>query len=104
MASIRVSEDKCVGCGLCTGSCPFNAIRIEDKKAVITENCTLCGACISACKFKALEQERDEAGVATESIDISAFQGVWVFAEQYEGRIKNVAFELLGAAGYWLCS
>jgi len=94
MGSIRIITEKCVGCKQCVGSCPFNAIRMEDKKAVIMENCTLCGACAGSCKFKAIELVRD----TVECIDISGYKGVWVIAEQFEGRIKNVSYELLGQA------
>ena len=48
---------------LCIGGCPFNAIKVEDKKAVILDNCTLCGACVSSCKFKAIDFQKDEVPV-----------------------------------------
>lgn len=89
---IKVLMDKCYGCKVCLPSCPFGIIEIVDKKAVIKEGCNLCGACVSACKFKAIEIFRE-----TEvTIDKSLFNGVWVFAEQREGKLANVALELLG--------
>lgn len=93
MGSIKILLDKCVGCKLCMGGCPFNAINIEEKKAVILDNCTLCGACVSSCKFKAIDFEKDEvAGTA----NISSYKDVWVFGEQKNGVPANVALELLG--------
>ncbi len=53
--SIRVIEDKCTGCTLCVRACPFAAITMQDKLAVIGPECTLCGACVPACKFDAIE-------------------------------------------------
>lgn len=93
MANIRILTDKCVGCKICVGACPFNAIEVVGKKAGIKENCTLCGACVSSCKFKAIDFEKDEAGSA---VDISLYKDVWVFGEQKDGEAANVAMELLG--------
>ncbi len=92
MSDIRVLTDKCVGCKLCIGACPFNAIEVKDRKAVILENCTLCGSCVSSCKFNAIELEKDES----ESVDLSNYKGVWVFGEQKCGNISGVVLELLG--------
>ncbi|HRZ15873.1 MAG TPA: 4Fe-4S binding protein, partial [Candidatus Omnitrophota bacterium] len=52
---IQIIQDKCVGCSLCVKACPFAAITMTNKKAVIDLNkCTLCGACPPTCKFKAI--------------------------------------------------
>jgi electron transfer flavoprotein alpha subunit/NAD-dependent dihydropyrimidine dehydrogenase PreA subunit len=99
--SIIVYPDKCTGCTLCIKACPFGAItmqlRPESKKklAVIDlDKCTLCGACISSCKFDAIEIKTEKES----SQDISHYKGVWIFAEQREGKIQPVAYELLGEA------
>lgn len=89
---IKVITDKCYGCKVCMPSCPFGIIEVIDKKAVIKDGCNLCGACVSACKFKAIEISRE---VGT-TIDKSLYKGVWVFAEQHEGKQANVTLELLG--------
>lgn len=44
---MRISREKCIGCGYCVPFCPADAIRLEDKKAVIDEAaCFECGNCI----------------------------------------------------------
>lgn len=90
--SIRVIDDKCIGCGICVKKCPFDAIDMIDKKAVIKDNCTLCGACVTACPVDAIILEKlDKKG-----IDVNEYKGVWVFAEQRQGKLMNVSIELLG--------
>lgn len=93
MAEIKIIIEKCTGCKLCVKGCPFNAIKVEDKKAQILENCTLCGACVSSCKFNAIDFKKDEIKTA---VDLSAYKGVWVFGEQSGGVPAGVALELLG--------
>jgi len=90
---IQVINEKCIGCSLCLKPCTYSAIKIIDKIAVINlDSCTLCGACISACPYGAIiikKQNRTE-------IDRTKFEGIWIFAEQRNGEISPVVFELLG--------
>ncbi len=91
--SVRVISDTCTGCQTCVTACPFGAIEMKDGKAFITEACTMCGSCIEVCEFKAIEREIEQAGPVK---DLSAYKGVWVFAEQHKGDIASVSLELLG--------
>ena len=94
---IQIIIEKCTGCSLCVKACPFDAIRIMDKKAVIDLNkCTLCGACKDACKFKAVLIERTPA--KCDLPDIKDYKGIWVFLEQKNGKVQSVSYELLGKA------
>ena len=92
--SVQVIPDKCTGCETCVSACPFGAIEMRDGKAFITEACTVCGACVEACESKAIEKTEEEGTAAAK--DLSAYKGVWVFAEQHKGGISSVSFELLG--------
>ena len=47
--------DSCTDCGRCSGTCRYNALRMNRiKKRKPGLNCTLCGDCLSACKDGAL--------------------------------------------------
>jgi electron transfer flavoprotein alpha subunit/NAD-dependent dihydropyrimidine dehydrogenase PreA subunit len=91
---IYVIEEKCIGCSLCVKACMFGAVKVVDKKAVVDEDiCTLCGACVTACKkHGAIVIEKE----SREEADLSAYKGLWIFAEQRNGKLMNVALELLG--------
>ncbi len=46
----------CTGCGECVEWCNYNAIKIQDKKAVNDPSkCIGCGECIAACRFNAID-------------------------------------------------
>lgn len=89
--AINVIKDKCKGCGICVKACPFSAITMKDKVAEIGSACTACGVCVSKCPFEAIEKTEDE-----DVVDLSAYKDIWVFAEQRDGKLMNVALELIG--------
>jgi len=90
---IEVIVNKCTGCGLCLKACAYDAIVIEEKTAEInTDKCTLCGACVSACPFEAIFIRKDQK----EAVNKEDYKGIWVYAEQREGVLAPVVFELLG--------
>jgi NAD-dependent dihydropyrimidine dehydrogenase PreA subunit len=56
----QVSADRCSGCGQCHRVCPFDAVSMVKKAAVVKASaCMGCGLCISHCKRKALSLVRD---------------------------------------------
>ncbi|MEK6672634.1 MAG: FAD-binding protein, partial [Nitrospirota bacterium] len=96
---IVVNTEKCTGCESCVASCPFTAIIMTSGgKAFINEYCQVCRACMSACPEGAIVEVPEEGDVHSSALSsqLSAFKGVWVFAEQREGKAAPVAYELLG--------
>ncbi|MEN3046861.1 MAG: CoB--CoM heterodisulfide reductase iron-sulfur subunit A family protein [Candidatus Hydrothermales bacterium] len=54
-----IDEEKCSGCHICIGLCPYSAISYNEEKkiAVINEAlCKGCGVCVAACPSKAAQQ------------------------------------------------
>ncbi|MBU0467708.1 MAG: electron transfer flavoprotein subunit alpha [Candidatus Omnitrophica bacterium] len=93
--SIKVIKDKCTGCMICTRVCPFAAITVIEKLAVIDlDKCTICGACKEVCSFAAIEIQKN----SKKTQDIDKYKGVWIFAEQKRGNIQSISYELLGKA------
>ncbi|MDA8339091.1 MAG: FAD-binding protein [Nitrospiraceae bacterium] len=92
---IVVNIEKCTGCGQCIDSCPFTAIVLKEGRAFINEYCQFCRACLSICPEGAIIEIMEEGDI--KETDLSSYKGVWVFAEQRDGNIASVAYELLGA-------
>lgn len=89
-----VDSRKCTVCGVCSDVCPSGAIELKETGIEISEDCTLCGMCVDTCEFGALSMPEVGKGP---SGDLSAYRGVWVFAEWREGVIHKVSHELLSA-------
>jgi electron transfer flavoprotein alpha subunit len=92
--AVKVMENKCISCGICIKTCPFDAIDMVDGKAKINDKCTACGQCVEACPVDAIikEEKKFRAG----GVNVDEYRGVWVFAEQRDGELLNVAIELVG--------
>ncbi len=89
-----VDRNECTGCGACEEVCPVEAISVVDDKAVVSDECTLCGMCVDACEFDAISMPELTAG---EEQDLASYKGVWYFAEQRDGEIHPISFELASA-------
>ncbi len=96
---VKVSKEKCTGCGFCVTTCPFDAISIKEEKADISEYCQMCSACLTACEAGALSTGEGEP---SEKNPFAGYKDIWVFAERKQtgpqsSEVAPVAYELLGA-------
>jgi NAD-dependent dihydropyrimidine dehydrogenase PreA subunit len=73
--SLRLDQEKCLGCGMCAVVCPHRVFRIESGKARIVDQdaCMECGACALNCTRKAIFVQTG-AGCVT-AIIIGAIKG-----------------------------
>lgn len=92
MALLIIDQDACTGCGACVEVCPFAALSLVEGLAVVNDNCTACGACVPECPVGALSLPEKEEKVS----DLSAYQGVWVWVEQFHGRAASISWEMMG--------
>ena len=92
-APITIDPAACKGCKKCLAACPFDALHMVGKLAVLKpDECRACNACIKACPFRAiLSTARTESC----AFGLADFRGVWIFAEQHQGKVLEVAYELL---------
>ncbi len=56
VATLRLSVEKCLGCGRCVEVCPHEVFNINEKKALIKEKdrCMECSACAMNCPANAI--------------------------------------------------
>ncbi len=93
---IIIKVDLCTGCETCVSECPFGALEMKGDAPVVNEKCTLCGTCVDVCPAYAIELV--EEPMTAPAADLTAYKGIWVFAEQRKGKVVPVAYELLGEA------
>ena len=93
MDSINILLDKCNNCGTCTEACPYGAIELINKRAVINSNCCKCGVCAPSCPFDAIIFNNENKETVRQN---ETYKGVWIFCEQKHGKANKAAYELLG--------
>jgi electron transfer flavoprotein alpha subunit/NAD-dependent dihydropyrimidine dehydrogenase PreA subunit len=93
VALLEINKEECIGCEACVDVCPFGALSMVDGVAEVDDKCTACGACLDVCPVDALSlPERPEAAAE----DLEAYQGVWVWVEQFQGEAASISWEMVG--------
>lgn len=93
--SIRIKQDKCVGCGLCVEACPGNLIKLNaDGKAWIKheKDCWGCTSCLKECQKNAISffLGADIGGKgSTLSVSQQGDINVWT-VEDIQGNIQTI--------------
>ncbi len=91
MSNYIIDNEKCVLCKKCIEVCPYDALEIVDGKLQMNSACKACNSCVTACPVDAISAVKVEV-----DIDKDEYQDILVFAEQLEGEIHPVTFELMG--------
>ena len=55
-----VDIQKCMHCGACVGSCPQNAIFLNEVIPEFNDRCNRCGRCVKVCPVGALKLEDEQ--------------------------------------------
>lgn len=56
VVTLKLDDDTCVGCGVCTTVCPHGVFTLNNGKAKLTDRdgCMECGACAMNCAVGAI--------------------------------------------------
>mgnify|MGYP000907450152 CR=1 FL=1 len=93
MSRMQADRDLCTLCGHCIEVCPFAGVEIRNQAIEFTDSCRLCRLCIKACPANAIWLDKSETGPV---LDRSKYKNVLIFAEQRQGTIQPVTYELIG--------
>lgn len=66
VATLKLDQSLCIGCGRCLEVCPHQVFSVEGRKAAVLDSdaCMECGACARNCPARAIEVD---AGVGCAS-------------------------------------
>ena len=93
MEFLKFDAEKCTICGKCVDVCPFGALKMEKQGVAVEDSCRMCGLCVRQCPEGAIRFEQ-----RAQEVDKSQWRDFLIFAEQEQGEIHPVVYELIGEA------
>lgn len=93
MELLKFDMSRCDLCGQCIEKCPFGALRMEKDGVSVNEKCRMCSVCVKTCPHRAIRFEQK-----AKAFDKSKWRDILVYAEQEDGGLHPVVFELIGEA------
>jgi ferredoxin len=56
VTTLKLDDEKCIGCGMCEIVCPHAVFKVENSKARFADRdaCIECGACAANCPVEAI--------------------------------------------------
>jgi ferredoxin len=74
VATLKLDEEKCTGCGMCLEVCPHAVFQMNSRHVEIRDRdaCMECGACSRNCPFEAISVQ---VGVGCAAAVIGAMLG-----------------------------
>jgi len=82
-------QEKCIGCGICAGHCPTDAIIVQDKAIIDEAKCIGCGECMVVCPEGAMGLNWEtEIAPFTERLTEAAYAAV----KGKKGKVGYITF------------